>query len=144
MTSTLVDLPTLDFGGSLIGFPHARRFALVRVEPENEVLFRLIALDVEGLEFVVAAPYAFFPGYAPEIDDATATRLELTDASDAALLVVLTVGATLSTTTANLFAPIVINTRSRQATQVTLFEVRYSLREPLTGGNASQRVAAAG
>src|SRR5690348_2148493 len=101
MSAMLVDVPTLDFGGSLIGFPQARRFALVRVDPENEVLFRLIALDADGLEFVVAAPYAFFPGYAPEIDDGTAARLELTDESDAALLVLLTVGPTLSTTTAN-------------------------------------------
>ena len=140
MTSTMVDVPTLDFDGSLIGFPQARRFALVRVDPENEVLFRLIALDVDGLEFVVAAPYAFFPGYAPEIDDGTAARLELTDASDAALLVLLTVGPTLSTTTANLFAPVVINTRTRRATQVTLTDRSYSLKEPL----ASQRHAAAG
>jgi flagellar assembly factor FliW len=131
MTATLVDAPTLDFGGSLIGFPQARHFALVRVEPENEVLFRLIAVDVEGLEFVVAAPYAFFPSYAPEIDDATASRLELDSAAEAALLVLLTVGPTLASTTANLFAPIVINTRTRRATQVTLLDGRHSLKAAL-------------
>lgn len=143
MSAMLVDVPTLDFAGSLIGFPQARRFALVRVDPANEVLFRLVALDVEGLEFVAAAPYAFFPGYVPEIDDATAARLELTDASEAALLVLLTVGQTLSATTANLFAPVVINTRTRRAAQVTLFDSTYSLKHPLNSRDISPRVAAA-
>jgi flagellar assembly factor FliW len=97
--------------------------------PENEVLFRLTSLDVAGLDFVVAAPFPFFPSYEPEIDDAMAERLELTDSSDAVLLVLLTVGDTLETTTANLFAPIVVNIRTRQAAQVVLTGSSYSLRE---------------
>ncbi len=134
MTSTIVDLPTLDFAGSLVGFSEARRFALVRVVPESEVLFRLTSLDVEGLSFVVAAPFPFFPDYEPEIDDATAERLELTTAADAMLLVFLTVGDALTTTTANLLAPIVVNIRTRQAAQVVLNGARYSLREPIVRG----------
>lgn len=134
MTSTLVDLPTLDFAGSLAGFPAARRFALVRVVPESGVLFRLTCLDVDDLEFVVAAPFPFFADYAPEIDDATAERLELTDAADAILLVLLTVGDSMASTTANLFAPLVVNIRTRQAAQAVLTNSDYSLREPLPRG----------
>lgn len=141
MTSTLVDLPTLDLGGSLIGFPAARQFALVRVAPDNEVLFRLTALDVDGLEFVAAAPYPFFPNYAPELDDATAARLELSESSGAIVLVLLTVGPTLEETTANLFAPIVVNVNTRRAAQVTLVNGGYSLREPLTP-RSGRRIAA--
>lgn len=133
MTATLIDLPTLDFAGNLIGFPLAHRFALVRVAPDNEVLFRLTCLDIEGLDFVAAAPYPFFPHYTPEIDDATAERLELRDADDAMLLVLLTVGPDLANTTANLFAPIVVNVHTRQATQVTLVNAGYPLKAPLTG-----------
>lgn len=131
MTAAVVDVPTLDFEGNLIGFPQARRFALVRVDPETEALFRLTAIDTADVEFVVAAPYPFFPDYAPEIDDLTAERLGLSSSSDAALLVVLTVGENLATTTANLFAPIVVNTRSRRAAQVILAEGGYSLKAPL-------------
>ena len=133
MTATLIDLPTLDFAGNLIGFPLAHRFALVRVAPDNEVLFRLTCLDIEGLEFVAAAPYPFFPDYAPEIDDATAERLELEHSDDAMLLVLLTVGPDLASTTANLFAPIVVNVHTRQAAQVTLVNAGHSLKAPLTG-----------
>jgi flagellar assembly factor FliW len=132
MTATLIDVPTLDFAGNLIGFPSAHRFALVRVAPDNEVLFRLTCLDIEGLEFVAAAPYPFFPGYAPEIDDATAERLELQEADDAMLLVLLTVGPDLASTTANLFAPIVVNVHTRRAAQVTLVNGGHPLKAPLT------------
>lgn len=138
MTSTLVDLPTLDFAGNLIGFPDAHRFALVRIAPDNEVLFRLVALDVEGLEFVAAAPYLFFPDYAPEIDDVTAERLELSTADDAMLLTLLTVGPNMATTTANLFAPIVVNVKTRRAAQVTLLNTNHSLKAPLADPRRAQ------
>jgi flagellar assembly factor FliW len=134
MTSTIVDLPALDFAGSLAGFPESRRFALVRVDPHNEVLFRLTSLDVDGLNFLVAAPFPFFPSYEPEIDDATAERLELNSSADALLLVLLTVGDTLESTTANLFAPIVVNIHTRSAAQVVLTGSPYSLREPVVRG----------
>ncbi len=142
MTATLIDVPTLDFAGNLIGFPLAHRFALVRVAPDNEVLFRLTCLDIEGLEFVAAAPYPFFPEYAPEIDDATAGRLEIKAADDAMLLVLLTVGPDLGSTTANLFAPIVVNVHTRQAAQVTLVNAGYSLKAPLAAQADSRRDAA--
>jgi flagellar assembly factor FliW len=145
------DLPILAFDGSLIGFPEARRFALVRIDPDTETLFRLRCLDgdgpdTDGLEFVVAAPYPFFPGYEPEIDESTAQRLGLVTASDAMVLVVLTVGPTLAATTANLFAPIVVNVKTQRASQVMLSDSGYSLREPLAGlasrgTPAAQRIA---
>jgi flagellar assembly factor FliW len=131
-TSTLVELPTLDFVGELAGFPHARHFALVPIDGADHVLFWLKSLDVSDLEFVVAAPYAFFPGYSPEIDDATVERLELNSAEEAAVLVILTVGKELTSTTANLLAPIVVNTRTLRATQAVLIGPAGGLREPLS------------
>ena len=140
------DVPTLDFDGRLIGFPDARRFALVRIDPDTEVLLRLRCLDSDGPEFVVAAPHPFFPGYEPEIDESAARRLELATASDAMLLVLLTVGPTLAATTANLFAPIVVNVRTRRAAQIMLADGGYSLKQPLAarpalGAPVAQRSA---
>jgi flagellar assembly factor FliW len=120
-------VPELRFDGGLAGFPDAERFALVEV-PEVAPLFLLRSLDEPGLEFVVAPPSVFFPDYAPELDDATAARLELTDAADALLLVVLTVGTTGAT--ANLLAPVVVNQRTRAAAQVVLHG-DWPLRAPI-------------
>ena len=72
----------------------------------------------------------FFPDYAPEIDEASAERLELVDAADALLLVVLTIGADAASTTANLLAPIVIHEGTRVAAQVVL-QQDWPLRAPL-------------
>ncbi len=123
------DLLELSVLGGIAGFAGAERFALVEVS-ETSPLFRLSSLDQPGLDFLVVPPAVFFPDYAPEIDDASAARLALTDAEDALLLVILTVGADIAAATANLMAPVVINARTRQAAQVVV-EDTYPLRAPL-------------
>lgn len=131
MTAVLHEpqLSTLTVLGGLTGFPESVRYALVEV-PEAPPLFLLKSVDQPGLEFVVAPPVLFFPDYAPEIDEASAERLGLTDAADALLLVVLTIGAAASSTTANLLAPIVIHEQTRVAAQVVL-QQDWPLRAPL-------------
>ena len=123
------DLLELTVVGGLAGCSAGERYALVEVSPTSP-LFRLCSLDAPGLDFLVVPPAVFFPDYAPEIDDASAARLELTDAQDALLLLVLTVGDDAGSATANLMAPIVINARTRSAAQVVV-EGTYPLRAPL-------------
>ena len=123
------DLLELTLVGGLAGFSQGERYALVEVSSTSP-FFRLCSLDVPGLDFLVVPPAVFFPDYAPEIDDASAARLELTDAADALLLLVLTVGDDAGSATANLMAPIVINARTRSAAQVVV-EGTYPLRAPL-------------
>ncbi len=132
MTAVLPEtaLPELSMSGGMAGFPDAMRYALVEV-PEASPLFLLRSLDEPGLEFVVVPPALFFPDYAPEVDDASAARLGLTDAEDALLLVVLTVND--AGATANLLAPIVVNQRTRAAAQVVLHG-DWPLRAPLPLG----------
>lgn len=123
------DLLELTLLGGLAGFPRGERYALVEVSGTSP-LFRLCSLDEPGLDFLVVPPVVFFPDYAPEIDDVSAARLGLTDAADALLLVVLTVGDDAGSATANLMAPVVINGRTRQAAQVVV-EGTHPLRAPL-------------
>ena len=127
--ATEPDLLELTLVGGLAGFSQGERYALVEVSSASP-FFRLCSLDAPGLDFLVVPPAVFFPDYAPEIDDASAARLELTDAEDALLLVVLTVGQDAGSATANLMAPIVINARTRQAAQL-IVEGSYPLRAPL-------------
>jgi len=124
------DLLELTLVGGLAGFAQSERYALVEVSSTSP-LFRLCSLDLPGLDFLVVPPAVVFPDYAPEIDDASAARLALTDAEDALLLVVLTVGEDPGSATANLMAPIVLNARTRQAAQV-IVEGTHPLRAPLS------------
>ena len=133
MTAVMHETPLKELliVGGLAGFPDSARYALVEV-PGGGPLFRLTSLDEPGLEFLVVPPAAFFPDYAPVLDDVSAERLGLVTSEDAMLLVVVTVGPTAKDATANLLAPLVVNQRDGRAAQViTVGE--HSLRAPLAG-----------
>jgi flagellar assembly factor FliW len=111
--------PVLHFAGGLAGFPDTEAYTLREVEGASP-LFLLTSVDEDGPEFVVVPPSAFFPDYAPVLDDESCARLALTDAEDAVLLVVVTLGADVAQSTANLLAPVVVNQRNLRAAQVVL------------------------
>ena len=140
MIATMIEEPApvaavndVHFIMPLPGFPEARHFVLEPVDQQGDVLSRLRSVDQEGLEFVVALPDAFFPDYAPELDDTTAERLGLSSAEDAVVLVILTVAEQIERTTANLMAPVVINRHSGDAVQALLITSGYDIRTPLVG-----------
>ena len=124
---------TLRFILPLPGFPEAREFTLEPVEEQAGLLSILRSTDQPSLEFVVALPEAFFADYTPELDDATAERLNLHSADDALVLVILTVAERIEHTTANLMAPIVVNRSSGDAVQALLINSGYDIRTPLVG-----------
>jgi len=135
------ELPVLRFVHPMPGFPDHAEFLLVALE-ENAgedgaggdgddaaaVFYELRSLTEPGLRFLVAVPGAFFSEYDVEVDDETCEALELSDAGDALVLVVITLG---SDPTANLLAPVVINSRTRRAAQVILSGTEWPVRAPL-------------
>lgn len=123
-----IDQPEIHFGAGLVGFPDARRF---RLEEGESGVFELRGAEVGAPDFVVVAPAPFFPDYAPVIDDETADRLDLIAEEDALVLLVVTLGARPEDATANTFAPLVVNARTREAAQVVLTGQPFSLRQPL-------------
>lgn len=128
--SVAADLPVIELVHPMPGFPGHRRFALVRLD-EDGVLCALRSLDDPDLRFLVVPPHAFFPEYAPVIDDATASELGVTRAEDVLLLSVLTAGPSLADTTANLLAPVLVNTHTQRACQVVLDDPALSTHTPL-------------
>ena len=129
------EVPQLNFASGLPGFPDVRRFVLLRLGDETSPFSVLHSLDDDvDLEFVVTHPALFFPDYEPEIDDDTATRLELQSADDALLLVIVTVADPVAASTANLLGPIVVNRHTRAAAQAVLGNPGYATREALVSG----------
>lgn len=120
----------LTFPEGLPGFPDQHRFVLVQLD-EYGVVYALRSLEEPGLRLFVVPPAPFYPDYAPEIDDGAVGLLDLHSPDEARILLVLTPGATAAESTVNLLAPIVVNTRSRQAAQVVLAEPDLPLRAPL-------------
>ncbi len=124
------EAPTIELIEPMPGFPDARQFHLVELAAGG-ALYALRSAEDPSLRFLVVPPTVFFPDYAPEIDDAAATRLGLTSAEDAVVLLVVTPGETPADATANLLAPVVVNTATRQAAQVVLTDAALPLRAPL-------------
>lgn len=115
-------LPEIRFVRHIPGFPGLSRYALVDLGDGDaeSVLYELRSLEQPEIRFMVAVPGAFFPEYEVELDAASCEELGLLDAADALVLVVLTVGPDLTSSTANLLAPVVVNARTRAAAQVIL------------------------
>lgn len=123
-------IPELVFVRPLPGFADLRRFVMVRLggDGDDAPLYELRSLEDPQVRFLVAAPTAFFPDYAFDLDAAWCVELGLADASEALVLVLLTIGDDVASTTANLLAPVVVNARSRSAAQVILSGTNWPVR----------------
>ena len=123
------DIPEIDMVAPLPGFPDHQRFALVQLD-ESGMLCSLQSVEDPQLRFLVVPPAAFFPDYAPVIDDVTVSQLGIRSAEDAIVLLVVNPGDDAGTATANLLAPVVVNLATRQGGQVVLDE-DLPIRAPL-------------
>ncbi len=113
------------------GFRHVGSYALVGNDKGHPFLW-FQAMDDPDLAFVVTDPAVFWPDYRPAMPSEDLIELELLDSSLMAVLVIVTIpGEDITTWTANLMAPLLINTRTRKGKQVVLYDSDYTHREPL-------------
>lgn len=121
------------FPDGLIGFPDARRFALLEPSRPQSPFRYLICVDLPELAFVVCNPQDFWPGYVAEVPP------PLDAAGETAVLVIATIPADAREMTANLMAPLVIDCATRRGAQLVLDVGRYSTRHPLLPAPAPDR-----
>ena len=131
MSVAVADIPVIELPDGLPGYPDAREFVLERLD-DLGALGTLRALGDHGPAFYVVPPAVWFPDYAPVLDEMTCATLDLVDATDALLLLVVTMGERPADATANLMAPLVVNARTRRGAQVVLSGTAYSVHQPLT------------
>lgn len=128
--SEMPEFPVIEMSRPVPGFPQLNRFALVQLDDDG-VLCALRSLDEPDTRFLVVSAVSFFPDYAPVIDDATVAELGIETIEDVLVLLILSAGNSLADTTANLLAPILINTRTLTGAQVILDDPALPLAEPL-------------
>jgi flagellar assembly factor FliW len=139
------DVPEIQLVRPLPGFPDLSRYVLVRLGGPEEgdldggaedgddgdfepTMYELLSIEDPAVRFLVAVPTAFFPDYEFDLDEVACSELGLTDAQEALVLVLLTIGDDAASTTANLLAPVVINARTRSAAQVILSGSEWPVR----------------
>jgi flagellar assembly factor FliW len=121
----------LELAEPLPGFPGHREYVLVPADAGGR-LFWLQSAAPEGPRFLAVSAASFFPDYVPVLPTAACDELELEDAAEAGLYCLVTVpDGDVSSATANLRAPLVINPVTRRARQLVLTDGVHPIRQPM-------------
>ncbi|WP_408072069.1 flagellar assembly protein FliW [Butyrivibrio sp. JL13D10] len=110
---------TMPFG--LVGFPDLQKFALIHnLEKPVGSLWYLQSMDDPDIALPVIDPLTIKPDYNPQIEEADVELLEPLTNKNLLLLVTISVPEDISNMTANLNAPILINTDTGKGAQIEL------------------------
>ena len=121
----------------IIGFPHAQRFVLLDHKTKNGTTpFKwLQCMDDPALAFVILPVQLVEPGYRITMSRNEAERLKISEASDADIWVILVIPPDEpKKMTANLKAPVVINSKERLGKQLVLVDSDYSTKHKVFKG----------
>ncbi len=123
----------LEMSAPIPGFSKANRYCILPTSEGGDSPFRWFhAVDVADLAFVAINPFEFFPDYDIELPRPDQEELDIECAEEVLLLALVTIPpGEPEKCTANLVAPIVINTRTRRARQVILYESKYTTKHRL-------------
>lgn len=121
---------TLEFPEGLAGFPEATRMQLYETEGGHPLKF-LQAMDMPELSFVCVEAAAVKGDYEVPLSDAEAQSLGLTSNAEAMILLLVVVPPDPRQMTANLAAPLVVNTRTGVGRQIQLDTRFYPLQHPV-------------
>ena len=105
----------------ILGFPQDNDFCLVDSGDDTLILW-LQSLTNPLLAFPVLEPKIFRPEYVVRLSAAELRELRLQSIKDASVFTILTLPQNLTEMTANMKAPLVINTKQKVAKQVVLQE----------------------
>ena len=127
---TFSDADVIEFPWGLPGFPSLRRWLALSVETQNSFVW-LQSLDDPKIALPTADPYLIFEDYDPKLPAYAAAALEINDPGEFTLLCVVVVTENAEDMTMNLFAPVVINLRTRKGRQIVLENSGFSVRQQI-------------
>ncbi len=115
----------VSFPDGIMGFNARWQYVLLKATELG--LFRwLQSTEIPGLAFVVCDPRLIVPDYNVEVRAEELKDIEVGDASEAEVMVILTNPDDKTRMTANLQGPIIYNSRKHLAKQIVLAEDTYS------------------
>ncbi len=131
----MLDVPAearFAFPAGLYGFADRREFALV--DAGRPGLWWLQAVDDPALVFLLADPFPAFPDYAPDVPEAELAQLgggEVPPPARVAAYAIVTLpGGGAPSASANLRAPVLLDTGARRGRQVVLAAEARGVAEP--------------
>lgn len=120
----------LNFEKGIPGFIDEKEFIVLPLS-NDEIFYVMQSVSTPGLAFIISSPFNFFKDYDFNLEEQIAKDLSLESENDVVVYTILTVQDPFQNTTANLQAPIVINSKKRKAKQVILHDEQFSTRHPI-------------
>lgn len=118
-----------------LGIPGFETYHDFKLIPEEDVMLaQLISVEEDKIGFILMRPEVYFPEYMKDldVDEESIKVLNVQADLPVDVWVILTLhGQDMSKTTANLRAPILLNTSEQIGIQVILNDDRYLARQPL-------------
>ena len=121
----------LHFKEGIPAFEEEHEFILIPFEDDSPFIF-MQSLKTPELAFLITSPFIFFPDYTFEIGDAATDALKAKEREDLAIYSILTVpNGEIKKMTANLLAPLIINSKNNEAMQLVLDKSPYQTKHAL-------------
>ncbi|WDH82240.1 flagellar assembly protein FliW [Paenibacillus urinalis] len=128
----------VQFHRGIPGFEEETAFAILPYE--NSPFHMMQSVQEPGLSFLLADPFLFEPQYEFELPQHEAAELQIDE--EVNVLCIVTIGESLSDSSINLLAPIVINPINRQGKQIVLHDTAYVTRHKLSELSAAEQLFA--
>lgn len=133
---TVDESKIIEMRGGILGFEQLKKF-IIRLQDEKTPFMWLQSVEDGAVAFVVINSFVVKPDYAPVIHDEDVALLDIAAPGEAVLLSIVSIRSNPFLVTANLKAPIVINTRNKWAGQVIVDEPDYPVQFEITVNKAS-------
>jgi flagellar assembly factor FliW len=132
----------IEFPWGMPGFTSLHRWLFLTLETHPNFVW-LQSLDDVNVAIPAADPWLIFEDYDPKLPPYAFMALDIREASDFTTLCVVVVTKDAQEMTMNLFAPIVVNLRTRKARQIMLENSPYSVRHPIPRKSGEAVIGAA-
>jgi len=126
----------------MIGFPELHRYALIPFSDKDVPFFWWQSLDEASLCFILIEASLVCPDYRVLAPAGDFADIELSEAAQGLVFVVVTVPENPREMTVNLMGPLIMNQHAGKAKQLVLMDSRYTTRHRLLSAEASDHACA--
>lgn len=120
----------IQFEQGVPGFEDEQQFTILPLDDEK-VFYILQSTQTAPLGFIITNPFHFLKEYDFKIEENYVEQLQLENAKDAAVYVILTVAENFKDSTANLQAPVIVNLKNNKGKQIILTNTTYQTKQKL-------------
>lgn len=120
----------ITFAQGIPAFEEETSFILLPFEQDTP-FFVLQSTKTVEIAFIIVDPFQFVSKYEVKLPDATIEQLAIEKEEDVAIFVMLTVREPFTETTANLQAPVIINTAKQKGKQLLMSTSNYKTKHAI-------------